>query len=135
MSPIFDIEYITATTSPSYVPARTHIMAAVITKKRPGMTDPTGTGMMVVDCLGPFSAEITDPFLLLHAFGPAQIRDMPPLQMHPHRGFNEVPYLKQGRWIATDPWNMSGEVGTFRHVRARACVSPPEPCENRKDVT
>lgn len=29
--------------------------------------------------------------------------------MHPHRGFNECPYLKQGRWIATDPWNMEGE--------------------------
>ena len=66
--------------------------------------------IMVVDCLDPFPAEVTDPFLLLHAFGPAEIRDMPPLGMHPHRGFNEVPYLKQGRWLATDPWNMSGEV-------------------------
>lgn len=84
-------------------------MAEVVVKKRPGTCDPTGTGMMVVDCLAPFPAEVTDPLLLLHAFGPSQIRDMPKFGMHPHRGFNEVPYLKQGRWLATDPWNMEAE--------------------------
>merc|ERR1712072_784872 len=50
-----------------------------------------------------------DPFLLLHHFGPAHISAMPQFGMHPHRGFNECPYLKQGRWLGTDPWNMAGE--------------------------
>lgn len=84
--------------------------ADVVRKARPGKTAPTGDrSFLVVDCLQPFEQEETDPFLLLHAFGPTQISAMPPLGMHPHRGFNECPYLKKGRWLATDPWNMDAE--------------------------
>ena len=85
-------------------------MASVTKKAQPGTIDPTGSGsFMVVDCLGPFPAKESDPFLLLHAFGPMDMRRMPPLGMHPHRGFNEVPYFKMGSSYGTDPWNMSGE--------------------------
>ena len=63
----------------------------------------------MVDCLGEFPASVTDPFLLLHSFGPTHISGMPTFGMHPHRGFCEVPYLKKGTWFATDPWNMNGE--------------------------
>mmetsp|Transcript_14598 Transcript_14598/g.29576 ORF Transcript_14598/g.29576 Transcript_14598/m.29576 type:complete len:316 (-) Transcript_14598:203-1150(-) len=84
-------------------------MAQVTKKSRAGKTDPFGTGKILVsDCLDGFSNEELDPFLMLHAFGPTDIRNMPQFGMHPHRGFNEVPYLKRGRWIATDPWNMDG---------------------------
>ena len=85
-------------------------MAAVCEKETPGKTDPFGTGrILVTDCLDKFSNEQTDPFLMLHHFGPAHITAMPQFGMHPHRGFNECPYLKQGRWLATDPWNMEAE--------------------------
>jgi len=85
-------------------------MAEIVAKKTPGKVDPFGTGkVLVVDCLSPFPAEVTDPFLMLHAFGPAHISAMPTFGMHPHRGFCEVPYLKKGKWYATDPWNMRGE--------------------------
>jgi len=85
-------------------------MATVDKKVSPGKTDPFGTGrILVTDCLDKFSNERTDPFLMLHHFGPALITAMPQFGMHPHRGFNECPYLKQGRWLATDPWNMEAE--------------------------
>ena len=85
-------------------------MATVEKKVQPGKTDPFGTGkILVTDCLDKFSQQQSDPFLLLHHFGPAHISAMPQFGMHPHRGFNECPYLKQGRWLGTDPWNMSGE--------------------------
>ena len=85
-------------------------MATVEKKVVPGKTDPFGTGkILVTDCLDKFSQQQSDPFLLLHHFGPAHISAMPQFGMHPHRGFNECPYLKQGRWLGTDPWNMSGE--------------------------
>jgi redox-sensitive bicupin YhaK (pirin superfamily) len=86
-------------------------MAATVERKTtPGKTDPFGTGkILVVDCLDAYRAEKSDPFLMLHHFGPAHISAMPQFGMHPHRGFNEVPYLKQGRWLATDPWNMAAE--------------------------
>lgn len=85
-------------------------MAEVVDKKKPGKIDPFGTGkVLVVDCLDAWPAEITDPFLLLHSFGPTHISSMPAFGMHPHRGFCEVPYLKKGTWFATDPWNMQGE--------------------------
>jgi hypothetical protein len=85
-------------------------MATVDKKVSPGKTDPFGTGrILVTDCLDKFSNERTDPFLMLHHFGPAHITAMPQFGMHPHRGFNECPYLKQGRWLATDPWNMEAE--------------------------
>eukprot|EP00322_Chrysochromulina_rotalis_P029045 CAMPEP_0115850726 /NCGR_PEP_ID=MMETSP0287-20121206/12115_1 /TAXON_ID=412157 /ORGANISM="Chrysochromulina rotalis, Strain UIO044" /LENGTH=315 /DNA_ID=CAMNT_0003304737 /DNA_START=14 /DNA_END=961 /DNA_ORIENTATION=- len=85
-------------------------MATVEKKVTPGKTDPFGTGqVLVTDCLDKFAQEQSDPFLMLHHFGPAHISSMPQFGMHPHRGFNEVPYLKQGRWLATDPWNMEAE--------------------------
>jgi redox-sensitive bicupin YhaK (pirin superfamily) len=85
-------------------------MAAVEQHVTPGKTDPFGTGkILVTDCLDKFSQEQQDPFLMLHHFGPAHITAMPQFGMHPHRGFNECPYLKQGRWLATDPWNMEAE--------------------------
>ena len=85
-------------------------MATVDKKVTPGKTDPFGTGkILVTDCLDKFSQQQSDPFLLLHHFGPAHISAMPQFGMHPHRGFNECPYLKQGRWLGTDPWNMRGE--------------------------
>ena len=85
-------------------------MAEVVSKNVPGKIDPFGTGkVLVVDCLGEFPASVTDPFLLLHSFGPTHISGMPTFGMHPHRGFCEVPYLKKGTWFATDPWNMNGE--------------------------
>jgi len=85
-------------------------MAEVVKKKTPGKIDPFGTGkVLVVDCLDGWPAEVTDPFLLLHSFGPTHISGMPQFGMHPHRGFCEVPYLKKGTWFATDPWNMGGE--------------------------
>ena len=85
-------------------------MAEVVSKTTPGKIDPFGTGkVLVVDCLGRYPAAETDPFLLLHAFGPTHISGMPTFGMHPHRGFCEVPYLKKGTWFATDPWNMNGE--------------------------
>mmetsp|Transcript_34446 Transcript_34446/g.68598 ORF Transcript_34446/g.68598 Transcript_34446/m.68598 type:complete len:315 (-) Transcript_34446:141-1085(-) len=85
-------------------------MASVEKKVTPGKTDPFGTGkILVVDCLDKFAQAQSDPFLMLHHFGPAHISAMPQFGMHPHRGFNEVPYLKQGRWLATDPWNMQAE--------------------------
>ena len=85
-------------------------MATVEKKVQPGKTDPFGTGkILVTDCLDKFSQTQSDPFLLLHHFGPAHISAMPQFGMHPHRGFNECPYLKQGRWLGTDPWNMRGE--------------------------
>ena len=66
-------------------------MAEVTSKTKPGKIDPFGTGkVLVVDCLGKFSAQATDPFLLLHAFGPTHISGMPTFGMHPHRGFCEV---------------------------------------------
>jgi len=84
-------------------------MAVVVAKVRPGTSDPTGTGMLVIDCLDKFSVSDTDPFLLLHAFGPMDMSKIPALGMHPHRGFNEVPYFKQSSMFGTDPWNMNGE--------------------------
>ena len=85
-------------------------MAEVISKTTPGKIDPFGTGkVLVVDCIGKYRAEETDPFLLLHSFGPTHISGMPAFGMHPHRGFCEVPYLKKGTWMATDPWNFNGE--------------------------
>mmetsp|Transcript_39510 Transcript_39510/g.65518 ORF Transcript_39510/g.65518 Transcript_39510/m.65518 type:complete len:318 (+) Transcript_39510:116-1069(+) len=84
-------------------------MADVVDKRQPGKVDPFGTGkVLVVDCLGPYQAETSDPFLMLHAFGPTHISGMPTFGMHPHRGFCEVPYLKKGTWFSTDPWNMQG---------------------------
>lgn len=91
-------------------------MATVEKKASPGKTDPFGTGkILVTDCFDKFSNEQQDPFLMLHHFGPAPMKSMPQFGMHPHRGFNEVPYLKQGRWLATDPWNMqaAGEDAVF----------------------
>lgn len=93
-------------------PSRNHIhtMAEVIAKKTPGKIDPFGTGkVLVTDCLDKWDAQTTDPFLLLHAFGPAPISTFPTFGMHPHRGFCEIPYMKKGTWYATDPWNMQGE--------------------------
>jgi len=85
-------------------------MATVDKKVTPGKTDPFGTGkILVTDCLDQFRGPESDPFLMLHHFGPAHISAMPQFGMHPHRGFNECPYLKQGRWLATDPWNMQAE--------------------------
>mmetsp|Transcript_87182 Transcript_87182/g.154388 ORF Transcript_87182/g.154388 Transcript_87182/m.154388 type:complete len:265 (+) Transcript_87182:131-925(+) len=37
-----------------------------------------------------------------------ELTGMPPVGMHPHRGFNEIPYLKQGTWVGTDYWNPNG---------------------------
>ena len=40
--------------------------------------------MLVVDCLDAWRAEQSDPFLLLHAFGPMHISAMPQFGMCPH---------------------------------------------------
>ena len=79
--------------------------ARVLKKGKPSQCDPTGTGMIVNDILTPWGFPDCDPFILLHEFGPKQggMGNMP-IGMHPHRGFNEVPYLKEGRWIGTDAW-------------------------------
>ena len=62
-------------------------MATVERKVTPGKTDPFGTGkILVTDCLDKFSQQQSDPFLLLHHFGPAHITAMPQFGMHPHRG-------------------------------------------------
>ncbi len=50
--------------------------------------------------------------MLWHEFGPMPTSGMPPIGMHPHRGFNEVPYLKQGKWIGLDHWNPHGDEDT-----------------------
>ena len=85
-------------------------MAATVEKKvQPGKTDPFGTGkILVTDCLDKFSQTQSDPFLLLHHFGPAHISAMPQFGMHRTEGSTSA-YLKQGRWLGTDPWNMRGE--------------------------
>ena len=45
----------------------------------------------VNDILTPWQFGETDPFILLHEFGPMkEAMKMPPVGMHPHRGFNEV---------------------------------------------
>ena len=91
------------------------------------------TGMIVNDILSPWRQSASDPFLLWHEFGPMPCDGMPPIGMHPHRGFNEeprrncytltssllnlissakgvqVPYLKKGRWMGVDHWNPEGE--------------------------
>lgn len=64
--------------------------------------------MIVNDVLSPFNFNETDPFILWHEFGPMKMTGMPPVGMHPHRGFCEVPYLKQGYWVGTDYWNPRG---------------------------
>merc|ERR1719440_2321110 len=85
-------------------------MAKVRKIGRPSQCDPTGTGMIVNDILTPWNFPDTDPFILLHEFGPIEggMKTMP-IGMHPHRGFNEVPYLKQGHWIGTDAWKPQGD--------------------------
>lgn len=65
--------------------------------------------MIVNDILSPWRQSASDPFLLWHEFGPMPCDGMPPIGMHPHRGFNEVPYLKKGRWMGVDHWNPEGE--------------------------
>lgn len=64
--------------------------------------------MIVQDILSPYNFNETDPFILWHGFGPMSTSGMPPIGMHPHRGFCEVPYLKQGHWNPTDYWNPRG---------------------------
>eukprot|EP00747_Dinoflagellata_sp_TGD_P201241 gnl/TRDRNA2_/TRDRNA2_74722_c0_seq1.p1 gnl/TRDRNA2_/TRDRNA2_74722_c0~~gnl/TRDRNA2_/TRDRNA2_74722_c0_seq1.p1 ORF type:complete len:303 (-),score=51.05 gnl/TRDRNA2_/TRDRNA2_74722_c0_seq1:377-1246(-) len=65
---------------------------------------------MVNDVLSPFpNYKDTDPFILLHEFGPTSKLPNIPVGLHPHRGFNEVPYLKQGRWVPLDYWNPDGD--------------------------
>mmetsp|Transcript_81703 Transcript_81703/g.212487 ORF Transcript_81703/g.212487 Transcript_81703/m.212487 type:complete len:327 (-) Transcript_81703:86-1066(-) len=77
---------------------------------KPSQTDPTGTGMIVNDILTPWNFEATDPFILLHEFGPVDAGTMKvPIGMHPHRGFNEVPYIRQGHMIPTDAWQPQGD--------------------------
>lgn len=53
-------------------------MATVEKKVTPGKTDPFGTGkILVTDCLDKFRGPESDPFLMLHHFGPAHITAMP----------------------------------------------------------
>lgn len=77
---------------------------------KPSQCDPTGTGMIVNDILTPWNFPDSDPFILLHEFGPMTggMKTMP-IGMHPHRGFNEAPYLKQGQWTGTDAWRPDGD--------------------------
>lgn len=84
--------------------------ARVFKKGKPSQCDPTGTGLIVNDILTPWNFPDSDPFILLHEFGPTEggVGNVP-IGMHPHRGFNEVPYLKQGHWIATDAWTPEGD--------------------------
>lgn len=85
-------------------------MARVVKVGQPSQCDPTGTGMIVNDILTPWRFYDTDPFILLHEFGPIQSGGMNiPIGMHPHRGFNEAPYLKQGQWVGTDAWKPQGD--------------------------
>lgn len=85
-------------------------VARVLKVGKPSQCDPTGTGMIVNDILTPWNFKTTDPFILLHEFGPMESSKMDvPVGMHPHRGFNEVPYLKQGCWIGTDAWKPKGD--------------------------
>eukprot|EP00931_Biecheleriopsis_adriatica_P102874 TRINITY_DN77782_c0_g1_i1.p1 TRINITY_DN77782_c0_g1~~TRINITY_DN77782_c0_g1_i1.p1 ORF type:complete len:330 (+),score=42.49 TRINITY_DN77782_c0_g1_i1:76-990(+) len=85
-------------------------MARVAKIGKPSQCDPTGTGMIVNDILTPWNFPETDPFILLHEFGPIEggMKTMP-VGMHPHRGFNEAPYLKQGCWVGTDAWKPKGD--------------------------
>eukprot|EP00928_Gymnodinium_smaydae_P030846 TRINITY_DN22813_c0_g1_i1.p1 TRINITY_DN22813_c0_g1~~TRINITY_DN22813_c0_g1_i1.p1 ORF type:complete len:332 (-),score=42.77 TRINITY_DN22813_c0_g1_i1:32-1027(-) len=86
-------------------------MARVLKVGKPSQCDPTGTGMIVNDILTPWRFPATDPFILLHEFGPVDggMSGKMPVGMHPHRGFNECPYLKQGHWVGTDAWKPNGD--------------------------
>eukprot|EP00929_Paragymnodinium_shiwhaense_P120582 TRINITY_DN92541_c0_g1_i1.p1 TRINITY_DN92541_c0_g1~~TRINITY_DN92541_c0_g1_i1.p1 ORF type:complete len:340 (+),score=58.34 TRINITY_DN92541_c0_g1_i1:53-1021(+) len=95
----------------SELPAGPQGMARVVRIGKPSKCDPTGTGMIVNDILTPWKFEETDPFILLHEFGPVDASNFAnmPIGMHPHRGFNEAPYLKQGFWVGTDAWKPNGD--------------------------
>lgn len=78
----------------------------VLEATTPPMRTEGGGALVIRDCLAGFSDEAADPFLLLHEFGPMEVtrETAPRLGMHPHRGFNEVPYCKQGALAMADHW-------------------------------
>lgn len=88
-------------------------MAKVSQPLVPEKCDPFGSGVAFVpDVLSPWNYKDTDPFILMHEVGPqvkgkGKGRPSAPPGRHPHRGFSEVPYLKQGsvQWVYYwDPW-------------------------------
>lgn len=88
-------------------------------KRKPPKSDPTGSGVILVnDILAPWTKADLDPFLLWHEIGPLQFRETAPLGMHPHRGFIEAPYFKEGPHIMLDRWNPNnGEPTADGHMQ------------------
>lgn len=83
----------------------------------PPMRKEGGGAITIRDCLAGVPLAELDPFLMLHELGPMPMRDVGALGMHPHRGFCEVPYVKQGWASMMDHWYQA----SLRPPGAAAC--------------
>lgn len=70
--------------------------AILVTEKQRPPRRTEGGGFIIADVMSDLPASRTDPFLLWHELPRHTYREgeMPGAPMHPHRGFNEVPYAK-----------------------------------------
>jgi redox-sensitive bicupin YhaK (pirin superfamily) len=102
-----------------------------------GMPTSDGAGVRLTRLLGTPEAQMFDPFLMLDFFDSAEASDyMAGFPNHPHRGFETVTYMLEGRMRHADNKGHSGviETGGIQWMRAgRGLVHSelPEQTEGR----
>ena len=103
----------------------------------PGMAASEGAGVRLTRLLGTPQAQMLDPFLMLDYFDSADSADyMAGFPDHPHRGFETVTYMLEGRMRHADNKGHSGviETGGVQWMRAGSGLvhsEMPEQSEGR----
>ena len=84
--------------SPTGVPIRMNNTAAIVTRTLRGSPTSDGAGVKLTRVIGTPQLEMLDPFLMLDEFGTDRAEDyIAGFPSHPHRGFETVTYMLDGR--------------------------------------
>ena len=79
----------------------------------PGVAMSEGAGVRIARLLGTQRLQLLDPFLMLDHFDSADASDyLAGFPDHPHRGFETVTYMLEGRMRHGDNRGHSGVIGT-----------------------
>ena len=93
-----DVEQRHPVDSPTGVPIRMNNTAAIVTRTLRGSPTSDGAGVKLTRVIGTPQLEMLDPFLMLDEFGTDRAEDyIAGFPSHPHRGFETVTYMLDGR--------------------------------------
>jgi len=88
------------------------LIARPVAAAIPGQPTSDGAGVRMTRLLGTQQAQMFDPFLMLDHFNTADASDyMAGFPSHPHRGFETVTYMLEGRMRHKDNTGREGVVG------------------------